>query len=111
MKKRKNEFLDALNQLTPEQREELRADSMAAQTLVEMGTPIEKVLALFHGRQGVYGRFPYMEFLKRAVAPKKEKPKAKIISVRELRKKREQDRRRRIEQLEKERIALRRRAA
>ncbi|MFH1663759.1 MAG: hypothetical protein ABH986_03035 [archaeon] len=57
--------------LTPNQAEELIADLMSAKIAVRMGFPREKVLSLYHGREGIYGRFPYRKAIEKATEPKK----------------------------------------
>ena len=58
-------------QLNPSQTEELIADLMSAKIAIKMGFPREKVLSLYNGREGVYGRFPYRKFLEKAIKQKK----------------------------------------
>jgi hypothetical protein len=91
------------------QREELVADLLSARIAVKMGFPKQRILELYKGREGVYGKFPYKKALEKAVTSKKakEKPKAETIDLRKLREIQERERRKRIER----EYALRRRAA
>ncbi len=57
-------------QLTPNQTEELIADLMSAKIAIKMGFKRESVLGLYHGREAIYGRFPFREYLERATESK-----------------------------------------
>jgi hypothetical protein len=57
--------------LTPSQTEELIADLLSARIAIKMGFPREKVLSLYHGREMVYGKFPFRKMLEKATKPKK----------------------------------------
>jgi hypothetical protein len=56
--------------LNANQTEELIADLMSAKIAIKMGFSREKVLALYHGRESVYGRFPFREMLEKATETK-----------------------------------------
>ncbi|MBU2477212.1 hypothetical protein KKG83_07110, partial [Candidatus Micrarchaeota archaeon] len=75
------------------QREEWVTDLLSARIAVKMGYPRKRILELFRGREGVYGKFPYKKALEKAVTPKKEKekPKAKIINLKKLREQQERE--------------------
>jgi len=59
--------------LNHEQAEELTADLLSAKIGVKMGMSRERVLGFYHGREGVYGGFPFRESLERAIKPKEGK--------------------------------------
>jgi len=50
------------------QAEELLADMLSAKLAVKMGFPKKEVVKHFSGREIVYGRFPFKEFISKATA-------------------------------------------
>ena len=53
--------------LNPNQAEELLADMLAAKLAVALGFKKEHVLIHFAGREIVYGTFPYLTYIERAM--------------------------------------------
>jgi len=64
-----NSFALKLN-LSYEQAEELIADLLSAKIALKMNFPKERILSFYHGRESLYGSFPFWETLKNILSIK-----------------------------------------